>query len=39
MHNVEEKDIFRPKVWSAFGTAESEGADFRACKNFGPLYR
>ena len=39
MHNVEEKDIFRPKAWSAFGTAESEGADFRACKNFGPLYK
>jgi len=39
MHNVDEQDIFRPKAWSAFGTQNTEGADFRACKNFGPLYR
>ncbi len=38
MHNVEEKDIFRPHVWSSFGTADTEGADFRACENYGPLY-
>ena len=39
MHNVDKQDIFRPKAWSAFGTQNTEGADFRACKNFGPLYR
>ncbi len=38
MHNVPEEAIFRPAAWSAFGTADLEGADFRACANFGPLY-
>lgn len=38
MHNVGEGDIFRPSTWSAFGLADLEGADYRACKNFGPLY-
>jgi len=38
MHNVAEHDIFRPHVWSAFGTADREGADYRACENYGPLY-
>ncbi|WP_298650465.1 L-fucose isomerase [uncultured Proteiniphilum sp.] len=38
MHNVEEDDIFRPSAWNAFGM-DKEGADFRACKNFGPIYK
>lgn len=38
MHNVPEEKIFRPSAWNAFGTKDLEGADFRACKNFGPLY-
>jgi L-fucose/D-arabinose isomerase len=38
MHNVPEEDIFRPSAWHAFGTAGLEGADYRACANFGPLY-
>lgn len=38
MHNVEEDKIFRPSAWRAFGM-EKEGADYRACKNFGPLYK
>lgn len=38
MHNVEEERIFRPSAWSMFGQ-EKEGADYRACRNFGPLYR
>jgi L-fucose/D-arabinose isomerase len=38
MHNVEESSIYRPSTWNAFGTSDPEGADFRACKNFGPLY-
>lgn len=38
MHNVEEDKIFRPSAWNAFGE-EKEGADYRACQNFGPLYR
>jgi len=38
MHNVTGERIFRPDVWSAFGAMEPQGADFRACANFGPLY-
>ena len=38
MHNVPETDIMRPSAWSNLGTADLEGADFRACANFGPLY-
>ncbi len=38
MHNVPETRIFRPSAWTAFGGTDHEGADFRACKNFGPLY-
>lgn len=39
MHNVAEERIFRPSAWSAFGTADLESADFRACTQFGPLYK
>jgi len=38
MHNVPEERIFRPSVWAAFGAMDPQGADFRACANFGPLY-
>ena len=38
MHNVSEDRIFRPSAWAAFGTNDLEGADYRACQNFGPLY-
>ncbi len=38
MHNVPEEDIFRPAAWNAFGM-DKEGADYRACKNYGPLYK
>lgn len=38
MHNVDEEKIFRPSAWSAFGM-NPEGADFRACLNYGPMYR
>jgi L-fucose isomerase len=38
MHNVAPDRIFRPNAWSAFGTKELEGADYRACANFGPVY-
>jgi L-fucose isomerase len=39
MHNIAEEKIFRPSAWNAFGTSDLEGADFRACTCFGPLYR
>ncbi|MGE9297286.1 MAG: L-fucose isomerase [Puniceicoccales bacterium] len=38
MHNVGEDRVFRPSSWRAFGTADLEGADFRACENYGPVY-
>lgn len=38
MHNVEEDKIFRPSTWNAFGQ-DKEGADYRACANFGPIYK
>jgi L-fucose isomerase len=38
MHNVPEERIFRPHAWTAFGVQDPQGADFRACANFGPLY-
>lgn len=38
MHNVGEEDIFRPSAWTAFGM-DPEGADYRACRNYGPVYR
>jgi L-fucose isomerase len=38
MHNVPDDGVFRPNAWNAFGAADREGADFRACANFGPLY-
>ena len=38
MHNVDEQAIYRPSAWTAFGM-DLEGSDFRACQNFGPLYK
>ena len=38
MHNIPEEILFRPHVWSAFGAMDPQGADYRACANFGPLY-
>lgn len=38
MHNVPEDRIFRPSAWSAFGAMDPQGADYRACANFGPVY-
>ena len=37
MHNVPEEKIFRPSAWNAFGM-DKEGADFRACKTYGPQF-
>jgi L-fucose isomerase len=37
MHNVSGDLIFRPSAWNSFGS-EQEGADFRACGNYGPIY-
>lgn len=38
MHNIPFENVFRPSAWSAFGE-DMEGSDYRACKNYGPLYK
>ena len=38
MHNLTDDQLFRPTAWSAFGAMDPQGADFRACANFGPVY-
>ncbi len=38
MSNVDDADVFRPHAWGLFGTENLEGADYRACATFGPLY-
>jgi L-fucose/D-arabinose isomerase len=37
MHNVPEEELFRPSAWRMFGM-DPEGADYRACAAYGPLY-
>lgn len=39
LHNVADKDIYRPHAFCAFGTKDAEGADYRACAAYGPLYK
>lgn len=38
MHNIDDADIFRPASWNAFGM-DKEGADYRACAAYGPIYK
>ncbi len=38
MHNVPTEKIFRPAAWNAFGM-DKEGADYRACAAYGPMYK
>ena len=38
MHNVPEEQIYRPASWGAFGM-DKEGADYRACAAYGPMYK
>ena len=38
MHNIDDTEIFRPSAWNAFGM-DKEGADYRACNNYGPIYK
>lgn len=38
MHNVEEESVYRPTAWGAHGM-DIEGQDYRACQNYGPLYK
>ncbi len=38
MHNVADKDVYRPASWNAFGM-DKEGQDYRACEAYGPMYK
>jgi hypothetical protein len=38
IHNLSDHQLFRPSAWSAFGALDPQGADYRACAAFGPLY-
>lgn len=38
MHNLDPEDFMRPAAWNAFGM-DKEGSDYRACADFGPLYK
>jgi L-fucose isomerase len=38
MHNVPDDQVFRPGSWNAFGM-DKEASDYRACQNYGPLYK
>lgn len=39
MHNISDKDLYRPHAWSCFGTKELESADYRACFKYGAMYK
>lgn len=39
LHNIDDCDIYRPHAWSAFGTKDLESADYRACAEYGELYK
>jgi L-fucose isomerase len=39
LHNVGDEDLYRPHAWGAFGTKDLEGADYKACETYGPLYK
>lgn len=38
LHNVPEEKLYRPHAWAAFGTKDTEAADFAACSHYEPLY-
>lgn len=38
MHNVAAEQLYRPAVWDRFGGLDPQGADYRACATYGPLY-
>ena len=39
LHNIADKDIYRPHAWTSFGTKDLENADYRACKQYGPINK
>ncbi|MCL2704124.1 MAG: L-fucose isomerase [Defluviitaleaceae bacterium] len=39
MCNVPADKFFRPHVWAAYGTYDTQAADYKACETYGPLYK
>ena len=40
IHNVPDEKIYRPQSWSGFGIGDDKtSTDYRACKEYGPLYK
>ena len=40
IHNVADEKIYRPQSWVGFGVGEDKTAtDYRACSEYGPLYK
>ncbi|MBE7087039.1 MAG: L-fucose isomerase [Clostridiales bacterium] len=39
LHNIDDKDVYRPHSWAAFGTKDLESADYRACATYKELYK
>lgn len=39
LHNIEDKDIFRPHSFKGFGTKDLEASDYRACKFYGARFK
>jgi L-fucose isomerase len=39
LHNVSGDEVFRPAAWDRFGALDPQGADYRACANYGALYK
>lgn len=40
IHNVPDEKIYRPQSWVGFGLGDDKTAtDYRACKEYGPLYK
>ena len=40
MHNVDKDKIYRPHSWAGFGKGEDDiSTDYRACTEYGPLYK
>lgn len=40
LHNVAEDDLYRPHAWAAFGATDDQtSTDYRACQNYGPMYK
>ncbi len=37
MHNLKDEELFRPTAWNSYGM-DKEGADYRACQTYGPIY-